>query len=353
MHRQRTKLSKRVNRVASSVERRGIVATYEIQDRVLGNRSARRRFASHVPELDETQRRHRRVARPRGVRVAAVHRARRRRSSGRRSTRRARPSSPRPSARSPRAAAARCGPARSSSSRAYSFEGVTLGPDDPWFSFCASRRMLDVANAYLRLWAKLSYVDLWYTAQQPATDERVASQNWHVDFDDKHLLKAFVYLTDVGPDHGPFEYVPGSQPGRAPPLGSPMDADGLRPRRRRGRRPSVPSRRDRDVHRPEGNAHPLQHERPAPRRLRHGRAAGARDGDVLLAGVAEGALEPQLLDDARRRPTRSSATPSRRSRDASAYSVVQSRSGQHAAAELTRVQALGRVAEARVVRRGT
>jgi hypothetical protein len=73
--------------------------------------------------------------------------------------------------------------------------------------------MLDVANAYLRLMSKLSYVDLWYTAQQPASDERVASQNWHVDFDDKHLLKAFVYITDVGPDHGPFEYVPGSQPG--------------------------------------------------------------------------------------------------------------------------------------------
>jgi hypothetical protein len=62
-------------------------------------------------------------------------------------------------------------------------------------------------------WVKLSYVDLWYTAQQPATDERVASQNWHVDFDDKHLLKAFVYLSDVDADAGPFEYVPGSQPG--------------------------------------------------------------------------------------------------------------------------------------------
>jgi hypothetical protein len=97
--------------------------------------------------------------------------------------------------------------------RAYSFEGATLEVDDAWFSACASRRLLDVANAYLRLQAKLSYVDLWYTAQQPATDERVASQNWHVDFDDKHLLKAFVYLTDVGPGHGPFEYVPGSQPG--------------------------------------------------------------------------------------------------------------------------------------------
>jgi hypothetical protein len=212
MHRQRTKLSKRVNRVASSVERRGIVATYEIQDRLLGNRSARRRFASHAPELDETQRRivesldregyvslpftelvtdeqWQAIDAQGAVFIGETEQA---------------------------LAAGDTGKVRAGKefvARAHSFEGVTLGPDDPWFSFCASRRMLDVANAYLRLWSKLSYVDLWYTAQQQASDERVASQNWHVDFDDKHLLKAFVYLTDVGPDNGPFEYVPGSQPG--------------------------------------------------------------------------------------------------------------------------------------------
>ena len=212
MHRQRTKLSKRVNRVASSVERRGIVATYEIQDRLLGNRSSRRRFASHVPELDDTQRRivdsldrEGYVSLPftdlvteeqwqaiDGQGAAFIAETERALAEGGRGKVR---------------------PGKEFVARAYSFEGVTLGPDDPWFSFAASRRMLDVANAYLRLESKLSYVDLWYTAQQPATEERVASQNWHVDFDDKHLLKAFVYLSDVGPDHGPFEYVPGSQPG--------------------------------------------------------------------------------------------------------------------------------------------
>ena len=57
MHRQRTKLASRVNRVASSIERRGIVATYELHDRVFGNRSARKRFAAHEPVLDDVQRR--------------------------------------------------------------------------------------------------------------------------------------------------------------------------------------------------------------------------------------------------------------------------------------------------------
>ena len=42
---------------------------------------------------------------------------------------------------------------------------------------------------------------------------QVSSQRWHRDFNDKHLLKAFLYLVDVDEGTGPFEYVPGSAPG--------------------------------------------------------------------------------------------------------------------------------------------
>jgi hypothetical protein len=212
MHRQRTKFASRVNRVASSIERRGIAATYEVHDRVLGNRRSRRRFHSRAPTLDEVQRGIVEALDAQGYVslpfadlagedlwqavdaqgasfVADIERTMAEGGLGK----------------------VRAG--KEFVQRAYSFEGTTLGADNPWFAACASRRLLDVANAYLRLWSKLSYVDFWYTAQQPASDERVASQNWHVDFDDKHLLKAFVYLTDVGLEHGPFEYVPSSQPG--------------------------------------------------------------------------------------------------------------------------------------------
>ena len=212
MHRQRTKLAKRVNRVASSVERRGIVATYEIQDRLLANRTARRHFAAHLPELDETQSRIVDALDREGyvslpftdlVGEDVWHAVDAQGAAFIAETERT-------------MAEGGLGKVRAGKEfvqRAYSFEGAALGSDNAWFAACTSRRLLDIANAYLRLWSKLSYVDFWYTAQQPATDERVASQNWHVDFDDKHLLKAFVYLTDVGPDHGPFEYVPSSQPG--------------------------------------------------------------------------------------------------------------------------------------------
>ena len=212
MHRQRTKLAKRATRVASAVERRGVVATYELHERLLGNRRARRRFATDAPELDDLQRglvealdrdgyvtlpftdlldeaAWERVAAQGAAFVAETERTLAQGGQGK----------------------VRAG--KEFVARLWSFEGTTLDASDAWFSACTSRRLLDVANAYLRLWAKLSYVDLWYTAEQPASDERVASQNWHIDFDDQHLLKAFVYLSDVGPESGPFEYVPGSQAG--------------------------------------------------------------------------------------------------------------------------------------------
>lgn len=212
MHRQRTKLASRVNRVASSLERRGIVATYELHDRLLGNRSARRRFAANGFALDDMQRglvesldREGYVTLPFSELVgedvwhaveaqgeAFIAESEQTLAEGGRGKVRA---------------------GKEFVMRAYSFEGAMLGADNAWFSACASRRMLDVAAAYLRLAPKLSYIDFWYTAQQPENDERLASQNWHIDFDDKHLLKAFVYLSDVGAGHGPFEYVPGSQPG--------------------------------------------------------------------------------------------------------------------------------------------
>ena len=91
--------------------------------------------------------------------------------------------------------------------------GVDVGLDDPWFRAVTSRRMLDVANAYLRMWSKLEYLDVWYSVPQPAEAERISSQRWHRDYNDKHLLKAFLYLVDVDEAMGPFQYVPGSQPG--------------------------------------------------------------------------------------------------------------------------------------------
>ena len=183
-------------------------------------------------------------------------------------------------------AAARCAPGKEFVVRAHSFEGATLAADDPWFSAVRlapdARRRERVPPPLVEALVRRPLVH----GAAAGDDERVASQNWHVDFDDKHLLKAFVYLSDVGTDHGPFEYVPGSQPGGRHhdvrpwvPMGYGRVADEDVAR-------SVPAEEIATLHGPEGDAHPLQHERPPPRRLRDGRAARARDRDLLLARVA-------------------------------------------------------------------
>ena len=63
------------------------------------------------------------------------------------------------------------------------------------------------------MWSKLEYVDVWYSVPQPAAAERISSQRWHRDYNDKHLLKVFLYLVDVDESMGPFQFVAGSQPG--------------------------------------------------------------------------------------------------------------------------------------------
>ena len=91
--------------------------------------------------------------------------------------------------------------------------GAEVSADDAWFSACASRKMLDVANAYLGLWSKLEYVDMWYSVPQPENADRISSQRWHRDFNDRKLVKVFLYLVDVDEGTGPFQYIAGSAPG--------------------------------------------------------------------------------------------------------------------------------------------
>jgi hypothetical protein len=210
VHRTRTRFAARVTRVATALERRGIRATYALHDRALSNRAARRRFRNARPELDEIQQRL--VAgleeegyatlpftelfpdgelwteiEAHGVRfLAQTEQALAEGGEG-----------------------VRVRPGKEFVVRELSY-GVEVGPEHPWLRACLSRRLLDVANTYLDLWSKLEYVDLWYSVPQPEGAPRVASQHWHRDFNDRRLVKAFLYLVDVDESMGPFEYVPGS-----------------------------------------------------------------------------------------------------------------------------------------------
>ena len=199
---------------AQEFHRRGVVTTYRLHDRVLSNRRARRLYARNRPSLDATQVRAVRELHEKGCSLlgfadlfpddvwqAVVGEGaefvqsteRGLEGDGGELRRRA---------------------GKEFLVRKYDMGGV-VALDNPWLLASSSRRLLDIANEYLQLWSKLEYVDVWYSLPVGADTERRASQNWHRDYDDRHLLKAFLYLSDVDADSGPFEYVPGSQPGGA------------------------------------------------------------------------------------------------------------------------------------------
>jgi ectoine hydroxylase-related dioxygenase (phytanoyl-CoA dioxygenase family) len=216
MHRTRTRFAARVHRVATALERRGVIATYEAHDRLLANRASRRRYTHEPPQLNAVQAGIVERLRTDGYAVlpfsevapdpgvwneletnadqfrADTEAELAREAEGKESNLRRRPG-------------------KEFVVRKYAY-GVRLGFDDPWLRLGASARLVDIANAYLGLWSKLEYVDVWYTPPAAQQDRR-SSQRWHRDFNDRHLLKAFIYLVDVDEETGPFEYVPRSAAG--------------------------------------------------------------------------------------------------------------------------------------------
>ena len=85
--------------------------------------------------------------------------------------------------------------------------------DTPWLPIGLSDEVLGVVNAYRGVQTRLFYLDNWFTPPFAGADERIASQRWHRDPEEEHVVKVFLYLSDVTEDAGPFEYVKGSPPG--------------------------------------------------------------------------------------------------------------------------------------------
>jgi Phytanoyl-CoA dioxygenase (PhyH) len=216
MHRTRTRFAARVHRLASGLERRGVIATYELHDRLLANRASRAHHQRQPPQLDAVQRGV--VERLRKEGYATLPVAELIEDPAAWAELEADAARFRADTEAGLAAEGETGssalrrrPGKEFVIRKYAY-GVRLGLDDPWLRLGTNSRLLDVANTYLGLWSKLEYVDVWYTP--PAgEEERRSSQRWHRDFNDRHLLKAFIYLVDVDEETGPFEYVPGSAAG--------------------------------------------------------------------------------------------------------------------------------------------
>ena len=212
MHRTKTRLAARAHRVATALERRGVRATYVLHERVLANRASRRRFAGARPVLDETQRRIVDELQADGYSLLDYASLFGDEAWAELEAQASRFVADTEAGLAGDREGLRVRAGKEFVVRLWSW-GVDLDLGDPWFRTCASRRLLDVANAYLDLWSKLEYVDLWYSVPQPAEAGRVSSQRWHRDFNDRKLVKVFLYLVDVDEETGPFQYVAGSAPG--------------------------------------------------------------------------------------------------------------------------------------------
>lgn len=82
---------------------------------------------------------------------------------------------------------------------------------DPLLRLAIHQNVIDVVTAYCAMWMRLHYVDSWYTIPLATSRPRVASQNWHRDYEDRRLVKVWLYFSDVADDSGAMEYIPGSR----------------------------------------------------------------------------------------------------------------------------------------------
>jgi hypothetical protein len=86
--------------------------------------------------------------------------------------------------------------------------------DSVWLRIAASERVLDVVNSYRQELLRLFYLDNWFTVPYTTAGKRISSQRWHRDPEDQHVVKSFIYFSDVDEEAGPFEYVRNSPTGR-------------------------------------------------------------------------------------------------------------------------------------------
>src|SRR5438477_5152655 len=91
---------------------------------------------------------------------------------------------------------------------------ATIPWTHPVLQTALHHRLLDVVSTYLGMWARLLQVNAWYTVPvQDPRRERIASQRWHRDPEDRRLLKVFLFVHDVDETAGPLEYIPSTRTG--------------------------------------------------------------------------------------------------------------------------------------------
>jgi hypothetical protein len=85
----------------------------------------------------------------------------------------------------------------------------TFVPNDPVSAYLGEPMFAAIAASYMGMVPRFVGSSFWRTRAATGHD-RIYSQAWHRDYNDRMLVKAFLYVTDVGAQEGYFEYVAGS-----------------------------------------------------------------------------------------------------------------------------------------------
>jgi hypothetical protein len=75
------------------------------------------------------------------------------------------------------------------------------------FLWGLEQRLLNIVENYLGL--PVAYQGVFYR-RDIANEVAIKSRLWHIDMEDRKVLKIIVYLNDVNDDTGPFQYIPHS-----------------------------------------------------------------------------------------------------------------------------------------------
>jgi hypothetical protein len=83
---------------------------------------------------------------------------------------------------------------------------VQIAKDYPeLFVWGLSDRVLNILEAYVGAPVACQGVNL---RRDVIDGQQIGTRFWHVDGEDRHVIKIILYLTDVGAENGPFEYIP-------------------------------------------------------------------------------------------------------------------------------------------------
>jgi hypothetical protein len=88
---------------------------------------------------------------------------------------------------------------------------LVLDFSNPFVKFYLSKEVLEIVSTYLGYIPQI--YEIYVEKTLPVGEaEKVFSQNWHRDPEEKRTLKVFLYLSDVTEQAGPFTYLQGSAP---------------------------------------------------------------------------------------------------------------------------------------------